>query len=463
MIATIEEAGYSRGFFHLSPQFDDFTFYTFGAETYECSLLSHWNLIGIREKSLSPALIEVLITNIDEEELRRDDFIVPDRLAASIAFSPQEMQEILHFFQSLSTEKAIHPSHHAFIVLSLEQAICFGLDPRRGAEEKGYYRYLPPPILQPAETISIIGFPQWKAPYGPLQHASLSFRTFSRSLLADPHFQPLLARNVGYMVFNQETWHEFIALFQMHLFRETLYTHQQQRAEPEFPVEKHAMPVNGLFCSFMCETTQEIGYWWPRIFHTLHTNGFQFAAPDSGEGYGYYSYRTLAGKRDAGQASSQELTSLLSSALEELTIIFWFRVSERDTGTLEVKLEGKPMTHCTISSPINAITSLSLQDAAVWLKRLLACTKAIYEIGFPFSGEVFWTQAGISYAPWAMFSSSPDEIAPQRPALTTANQQWLTETLPDGRYFFLVDPVPVARKRRTWEFASLKEPGESTL
>jgi hypothetical protein len=215
-----------------------------------------------------------------------------------------------------------------------------------------------------------------------------------------------------------------------------------------------------LNCDFLLGSEKDQRYWWPLIFEAMHWQSYAFALPDGVKGTGHYLSFAAANPVDF-----RDVTSPLRTLWDDIyrnaeTNVFGVGFySSQEDATIDISVgweeDGQDMRLGMLFAGAE-VMYIGVSEVRMRLRKWLECMKAVYETCLPQVGEVYWTYAGVSFAPWASFRAFPRQGSSERPALEPPDKQVFAHSLADGKKLYVVDPVPVP-ERGGWEFVSLLE------
>lgn len=224
-----------------------------------------------------------------------------------------------------------------------------------------------------------------------------------------------------------------------------------------------------LYCHYTIPSERALTYWWPLIFEAMHLHDFAFSSPDYAKGVGIFNYFPSEYPSDMVSGTSSFKTlwdEIYMERNKEITVIFWS--TGKDYYNLDVSLRSeqeKQLIHLFVAFSGAEVMAIPLQQARQKLLRVLMCLSSLYQTCKPCTGEAYWSFAGVEFAPWATFGKTLDLSLPDRPVHDDLKRAILRYDLRADEKspgyptdsLFLLDPVPVPRKRGEWQNVSLAE------
>ncbi len=199
-------------------------------------------------------------------------------------------------------------------------------------------------------------------------------------------------------------------------------------------------------------------YWWPLVFEIMRWHGFVFALPQGLHGKGNYIYfHYLPGNLET-EAVSDSFKGLWDEIYAErgsVTVLFR-TVDPEEAFAIEIyllKKENPSEVDLSLALEGAELMSVPLELARNRLKRVIECVKTLYVLCQPCTGEIHWYHVA-DYAPWAALGKPLEPGSPEKPILRRGDERVATQTLPEGGYIHMLDPVPIPRTKG-WEFISL--------
>src|SRR6266851_7796392 len=215
-------------------------------------------------------------------------------------------------------------------------------------------------------------------------------------------------------------------------------------------------------CSdFTVESEKGPIYWWPLIFEAMRWQSFSFTAEGQPKGMGYYYFIRSGESFEQGPVSFEAspfkmVWDEIYLEIGEVLVSFWSSGSNSfDLGVSVRQDKQNGLVHIGMVFQGGNIMGLSEEEARERLRVVLDCTKVLYQVCQPSTGEIYWEFAGVSYAPCASFGMLPGASFLERPKIPDEHGQFITYMLPDGSRFYLLEPMPIPGRGGGWNFISL--------
>lgn len=227
-----------------------------------------------------------------------------------------------------------------------------------------------------------------------------------------------------------------------------------------------------LNCDCLIHTARGSDYWWPLVCEVLESHHFYFVSPWLNGKSSYTFIRDLPPYTDdtqeveSVQGTLQDVSHELSTEVGGVVALFW--ATEDDGDALEVDVsfrldKEKKELSIGLGIPGGQIRDVPEEKARARLKHIFSCTKTLYEVCQPRSGEMYWENSTYDFAPWAVIGDTSEPLFAHNalhPAINSVNQQVIQQQLQNEKTLFFLDPPPVLRRQgehKQWEFLSLRE------